>query len=252
MPIFTTPISSQNTSFQAGIHSYPNLSQTQQYSISLDEFLRETVTPTGAFQLYTTTALSTGAATIENQKQLLLTTAQTTNDYVGTRTSGASFNRNSVSTDIDLRSQMIMDIIFSIGQTTDTAFFIGWVDGNAALTALPTTARHFGIYCDTSVDNNFHFSSANGTSQVKTDTTLALTINQLRFNVQWTGADTAVMSLYSVTSGNVFSTLVSSVNVTSFYNGAGNRALEFNVWVKDLNNLATKLARCQGWKVQAL
>lgn len=225
MPVFTNPISNQNTSYSAGVHSFPQIAQCQQYAVLIDEFQRESLQPTNAYLQYTTGGVGTPTFTLA-AKNLTLTTTGTSNDNACVRTSGVSISRISRWNLLDTRSQVQMDIIFSINTTTSVQFFVGLVAATATLTTLPTTARHLGVYVDTSVNNIMQLSSSNGTSQVKTSTGKDITAlsgnTAFRLNIVWTGNDAAVITLYQETSAGSydFSTSIKTVTVTAFYAGA--------------------------------
>ncbi|MDE1767424.1 MAG: hypothetical protein KGI27_14295 [Thaumarchaeota archaeon] len=215
MPIFTPTIQQQNNSTTAGIRTYPNFGPIQQNLILQDDFSRQTLSPTNAIPAYTVGVVGSGTGTATGGNHgtcLLLTTSTATNDCVSAQVSANRFKRTSQY--IDLRSNIALDVIFDCGENnvvTNYSFFIGLVATANALTAVPTTARHMGIYGTSG--GNFFLSSSDGTTQTTTDTGVAVDQNVLRrLNISWTGTNSAVISLYS---GSTYSTLVKSQTATS-------------------------------------
>ena len=243
MPVFTTPITQQNQAGTSGIIGYPAIGSMKQFIIFSDEFNREVVNPTNAVALYTTVNnAGTGATTIANQDALQIATTASSNDDNDTRISGVGFAR--VANYIDLRTTLIFDIIF----TTDTAianqqFFVGIIDSNTSISGLPTTTRHLGVYLDTSVDNDLRLSSANGTTQVKTDIGVATASKHYRLNINWNGDDSATLTLYIATgSPQVYTSVLGTQTVTSLANGANFlHAYELHGYNKTLTTAAKKL-----------
>lgn len=236
MPIFSTTIGTQNQAGSAGAYSYPDLNQCKQYSQILEEFSRESLNPTNFPQIYTATAASSGTANIVNGGFLRMATAATLNDYESLRTSGLTFARTPSWNALDLRSVINMDILFRIsGPLTSIQMFIGLLDTAAAVTALPTTARHMGMYIDTSVNGNWFLSSANGSTQSATDTGIAFDANSRRLNINWTGTDAATITQY--TSTNNYANSEASKTVTSL-SLSGDFGIEFVIFLKTLNTAA--------------
>ena len=212
MPIFTTPISNQNTATAGGVKGYPQLSDLFAGCIIKDEFSRTTLMPSGSYTLYTTTAATSGTATIVAHKNLRLTTAATGNDYVTITTTGQCFPRASRSPDTDPRSTLTLEIIFNPTQATACKGFIGFTSSATALTALPTTAEHIGLFYDTTGTGNYMLSYANGSAQTTSDTGVAISTNIVDMQIIWNSATTATINFY-----NSSGTLVKSLSAVSFF-----------------------------------
>lgn len=256
MPVFTNPISSQNTATTAGVNNYPSFAQIKQNAIYRDTFSRETLNTTGAYTLYTTAVDASGTVGIVNQSTCNVKTDVNTNNQAQIHTSGFTFPR----TDwyADTRSAINLDIIFDCPTTTNVQYFIGilFLQPAASLSALPTTKRHMGLYLDTSVSNNFKLSSANNTTQVTTDTGKAVDTSVYRLNIEWTGRDNGLISLYGpVTTGGdltPFGTLIKSQTVTSLIAGSTifepTNGYEMYAYVKTLTTAAATL-EWQEWNM---
>lgn len=253
MPVFTTPISQQNQGSAAGVIGYPSVGSVKQFIVLSDEFNRETMNPTNAIALYTqANNQGTGAATVVNLAQLQIATTGLANDDNTVRTSGLAFTRTS---DLDNRTNLTFSSTFAVSAATSIAFFVGLVQQGTALTGLPTTVRHLGCYVDTSVSNNIKLSSANGTTQVTTDTTLAVSSSvAYKLTIVWNGDDSATITLYSftVSSQTITYTLISTQTVSSFCNGSaffvGN---EIHFYCKTLTG-STRSISIREWNMQAI
>lgn len=217
MPVFTNPVSSQNTSYSAGVRAYPQVSSVQQYLKMSDEFRRETLNPTNGYALYTSSAgAGSGSAIIisANQNGARVQCSNATNDNTTLRTSGLSFTRTAAF--IDQRTQVEFNVVFFLSTATNVQFFIGLLQGATPITALPTTARHLGVFGDTSGAGKFILSSSNGTTQVKTNSR-SLDGLGYRLQILWTGDDLATLNLYGPSN---FNTLLATQTVTSLANAS--------------------------------
>ena len=253
MPVFTTPVSSQNTATSGGVSGYPQIGSIKQFTVISDEFNRPTLNPTNLMPFYTlANGAGTGTAAIASAlNQVQVTTTNTTNDNSTLRTSGIGFAR--ASHFIDNRTSLVLDIVFSLGSATSEKVFVGFINSDTPISALPTTAIHMGIYLDTSVSNNLILSSANGSAQVTTDTGSAIVANQLyRLNISWTGTQSAVITLYTSVSGtglNDLTLLVKQQTVSALATGI---ALAFEIqWFIQTLTTATRQLSCQEWQVSA-
>lgn len=247
MPVFTTPVSNQNTSFSGGVRSYPQIGTAEQYMILIDEFNRETLQPSNSYVLYTDAGASTGSSTISNRRVVSINTAATLNDSQTLRTSGLGISRSTFF--VDGRTNVSIDVCFSLVSTANISFFIGLLDSSTAITSKPTTTRHMGINYDTSVDTNIRFTSANGTSQTTSICSTA-NANEYRLNIAWTGDDSATINLYGGVSQTDVSTLISSFTVSSFLSGLTPQAsFPLYFFVKDLVGTGKSIS-CQEWSVR--
>lgn len=254
MPVFSTTLGTQNQAGSAGVIGYPAIGSIKQFVIFSDEFNRETLNPTNIGVLYTQANNQGTGTTTMTGSQANITTTGTTNDDTTLRTSGLVITRTS---DLDSRTQIIMNCTFSIASAANEQFFIGIVRQITQLTGLPTTTRHLGCYLDTSVSNNIILSSSNGTTQSTTDSGLAISVTPVyKLQIIWNGDDSAVITLYQAatgsTSGNLIFTSVSSQTVTSISNGStfflGN---ELNFYIKTLTSSAKTLT-IREFNVQAI
>ena len=254
MPVFTNPISSQNQGSAAGIIGYPAIGSIKQYIVFSDEFNREVLNPTGTVALYTqANNAGTGTTTMTGSQANIATTGSSSDDTT-LRTSELVFTRTS---DLDFRTQLNINITFNLSSNSNVQYFVGIVKQVSQLTGLPTTTRHLGCYVDTSASNNMILSSANGTSQVTTDTLSAVSSTAIyKLTINLNGDDSAVITLSQSaagsTSGSLIFTNISSQTVTSLCAGStffsGN---EIHFYVKTLTT-ATKTLAIREYNIQAL
>jgi len=214
MGLFSPDILQQQKAATAGVQAYPKLSAAIPDATIADLFDRETLTPTGAYTLYTVASNdSNGTAAINNATELLLTTdSSAIGDDVDVRVSGVSMIRTpdlAIPFDSE-KSRAVLDIRIKLNQTADTEAFIGIVNQASALTALPTTASHVGIQFDKSGDDNWTFTSANG-AQVTTDSTVAATTTAFKIRITWTGNNAATVQIFDTD----FVTVLATETVTS-------------------------------------
>src|SRR3990167_174797 len=234
MPMFTTSLSQQLQAAGAGSQFYPLTSSLQKGIILGDTFDRETLTPTGAYTLYTVTSNDgSGTAAIISATRLeLVTDLSAAGDDVSVRTSGIYMPRITVSDAINQKSMFTLDIVFKLNEITNTEGFIGLHVGGGALSALPTTAAHMGLFWDASAQANFRFTSAENTTQSNNDTTEALSTSVYRLRIIWNGKTSNTIELYSGTSPAI-NTLVSSITSTTTPNSE-NMQLHFFVQTEAL------------------
>lgn len=185
-----------------------------------DNFDRDALTPTGGYTLYTEAVTGTGSGAMSENVRRALTTSATIGHDVDDRVTGFGVQFRDI-------SYMEWNIVFAVPQATDTEFFVGLLAMDVgALTALPTTSRHIGVYVDTSVSANLILTSGNGAAQATTSTAAALnTALTYRLNIKITGPDTATVNLFSggstVAGWQTQTTAVGGTHsVTSFANGA--------------------------------
>jgi len=205
---------------------YPKFPTPKQGGIIGDHFDRNSVNPTDAIDLYTIDGAGSEVVGIDSQRRLSMATGGTIGNDASVRTN-ISFNR--IIPLVDTRSSIEIDVIFSLAEDTTTEGFIGLHTGDAALTALPTTARHAGIFWDVSADSqDMFFTSGNGTSQVTssgmTDLLSTADSRLVRLNLIWNGDDNITMEAFrgSTTDPTDFTANVfnSDTTVTSFLAGS--------------------------------
>lgn len=216
-----------------------------------DDWNRESITPTGYPTLYTNAETggsgSSGINSIINRCSLT-TDSTGAGDDQDMRTSGLRIDRNYPSTMTGLlpdhtTSTVQIDLPFILGATTDIEGFIGIHSGVAALTALPTTARHLGVYWDKSAGNNFMLSSSDGTTQTTVDTTTAFSTALFNLRIIWTAEDAATLQLYTA-AGAASGT---GATVTAF-NGSSAASHEIHWFVQTETN-AGKSLQIYPWRI---
>jgi len=206
---------------QKKINVYPEFPTNSINSTFIDNFTREAITPTGAYTLYTSASNDgNGSSGITSGNRLHLTTdTSAAGDDESVRLSGFALQRIPTSTVFtSTRNAYKITIVFSITGALTTEGFIGISDQIAALTALPTTARHLGVYWDISAQANWRITSANGTDQVDTDTGEALDTGINRLEIEWTGTNAAVIKFFN---GADATTASATQTVTAFGMGTG-------------------------------
>lgn len=243
MPVFTNPISSQNTASQGGVSGYPKQGQCTAGSVIIDEFNRTSVNPTGIPSLYTLTNGSTGSISIYLGSQLELATAATQNDTEDCSMTGLGMIQQSNYVD-PTRSTVTLDIIFVVAANAANSIGSLSFDTSSPITSPSTTATHMGIRW--TAGGNFLLSSGNGSSEVTTDSGNAVDAGAYRLNVVWNGNNSAIINLYSST--NSYTSLIKSQTVTSLNFSSGN-ATTLKFFIKANTNTITKLHVAE-WKIQ--
>lgn len=218
-----------------------------------DDFARETLTPTGFPTLYTNA--ETGAAGSSGisgtvNRATLTTDATGAGDDQDMRTSGLRIDRNyqSVITGgmpaVLNTSKVDIYLPFALTAATDTEGFIGIHSGTSALTALPTTARHLGLYWDISAGANYMLSSSDGTTQTTVDTTIAVSTTIRILKISWTAEDAATLQLYTLAGA----TAGTGATVSAF-NGTSAVSHEIHWFVQTETNAAKGLT-VYPWVIQ--
>lgn len=228
--------------------SYPETPLISRGWSYIDDFSRENLNPSGAITGYTTGGVGTPSHSIQLRKDYKLATSAAIGNTAASVFDILGMGLN-IASAIDTRSKYELDFMLVPNTTVTTKGFVGIVDQSSILTALPTTTRHLGIYWDTSVDNNFRLSSANGTTQSTTDTGTAIAATVYRLNVLWNGIDSATIKLFSG-SGTTWNTEKASQTVTSFYNGATSRTLFPHFYAEALA-AASSIVLLTDWKVKS-
>lgn len=160
-----------------------------------DTFERETLNPTNAYNLYDVNAVGSGTVTIVNNRTLRLLTEATIGSEVSVRASGTGFGlgRSGISPNgIEVQMNIAP---FS---TTDVELFFGIVVLVSAMTGLPTTVRHLGVFVNQSASNNYILSSGNGSAQSTTDSGVALSTTNVTLKIVWDVLGTAIVELLGV------------------------------------------------------
>jgi len=245
MPITSLSIQQQLQAVQSGVWKYPRIAQVAKDAILSDEFQREDITPTNAFTLYTS-ASNDGNATISlvNGLLRLITDNSASGDDATTRSSGLAFSRVGRAVQLDARSQLEVDIIFQPKTTTNTEGFIGLLRSGSALTALPTTARHLGLFWNRGTANDLLLTSGNNSAQATTSTGEAITDQAYRLNIIWNGDNSATLNLFdeSTINNELFDNLIATQDVTSLADGAASTLeMELHFFVQTESTAAITL-----------
>ena len=222
MPLISIGLLQQQQAAISSTHSQPTLPNIHQNWSFIDEFERDSLTPTDAYELYTVSANGAGTGTIQVSDRLRLLTGANIGDDVSVRCSGAVFRRVARDAAIDPRTTMIFNIIFAVGTATSNEMFIGIVNDVTALTALPTTIGHMGMFVDQSAEANFRLSSGNGTTQIDTDSTEAVDTDTHRLQITWNGLNSGLIEYFSALDDV---SPLASVTVTSL--GVNRAAIHF-------------------------
>jgi len=252
MGLFTIGIEKQLQAASAGIYSYPQIGQLKKDTVVIDEFLRETLNPTGALATYTTASNdSNGTISILDQKGLqLIPDTSAIGDDATARTSELSINRVTPN-EIDNRTLITVFVNFSVRTITSIEGFIGILDSSSALTALPTTARHLGVFWDISAGANFTLSSGNATAQATTDSGVTVAANdRFTLRIQWTGDDTADISLFTGTFPT-FTTQSTNHAATTILDGAVDRAMELHFF-QQVEAAVSRPLDIHSWRADAI
>lgn len=217
-----------------------------------DDFARTAITPTGYPTLYTnaeTGASGTSGMSATLNRVTLTTDSSGAGDDQDMYTSGLRIDRNyplifTGMTMPDMQTSAVqIDLPFVMGSAADIEGFIGIHSGVAALTALPTTARHLGVYWDKSAGNNFMLSSSDGTTQTTVDTTTAFSTAGFILRINWTGEDAATLTLLTA-AGAASGT---AATVTAF-NGASAASHEIH-WFVQTETTAAKSLNIYPWRI---
>lgn len=221
MPVFTVPIQQQVQASGGGSKSGMTFPSISQGTIWYEAWLRTTLNPAAYPALYVNTAgAGTGTSSILSTGQLQILNSGALNDNTTLVAQEVGLKRNTRNPVFDNRSTLQIEISFYVNSASQIQTFVGILQSNTAITALPTTAKHMGVYLDTGVSNNFKLSSADGTTQTTTDTGIAVAANTLyRISIIWTGGDSATLNFY--TGNNPPTTLAKSVNVTALLSDGG-------------------------------
>lgn len=243
MPLITIGIQQQKQAASAGFKLYPGLpgfTADVQYG---DEFKRDDLTPTDAYQLYTVNVNGTGTATIGNDGVLLLDTSNTIGNDVDVRTTGYAFTPDS-NEPTNFHSQYILEIRLALLQTADTEAFVGFVFGDA-LSALPVnTTIHMGLEFDASGDANWQFVDANGTTKNTNDTGVAASTGAISLKITWRDANDATMEILNGSGVSQSSRIVTALDMSNI---AG---LQIHCFIQT-EGAAVKTVRIEGWRIQA-
>jgi len=163
------------------------------------------MTPTGNATIYTATSNDAGGtiSTTSNVGEVLLTTdSSAAGDDESLRVSGLLLERDPASAQPGFTSMGITKTglryitTFLTSSALTVEGFVGLLGSQQnALTTIPTTTRHCGIYWDLSAEANYILTSGNNSAQAETDTGIAVDAALHTFDVaiQTNNLATAVM-----------------------------------------------------------
>ena len=191
--------------------SYPEVAGLSKGIIWVDAFNRTTLNPTGAIAIYATSTDSTGTVAIMNQQLLRVLTAALAGDQSMANVTELVFERTQ---ELDLRNEIELDIIFQMNtNVTSGEIFIGLMDSQVTLTAIPTTQNYMGLLIDKSVAATMKLVGGDGVAQTETDTGVTLAAStKYTLNIIWDGLNSATLNLYS---GSDHTTLLATAAVTA-------------------------------------
>lgn len=216
-----------------------------------DDFARETAAPTGMPTLYTnaeTGAAGTSSIDTGVNRVNLITDAATGDDQ-DMRTSGLRVDRNYTSLITGMTgtgqttSRVQVDLPFVLTGALTIEAFVGLHSGASALTALPTTARHLGLYVDISAGANYMLTAADGTTQTTVDTTIAVDTAIHILRIIWTGEDAATLQLLTAAGATE-----GTGQTVAAFNGASGASHQIH-WFVQTETTAAKTMRVYPWRI---
>jgi len=214
----------------AGIFVYPGVSGGHKDFKIGDEFTRDALTPTDGYELYTTAGTGTEVITLPNDAALRLTTGGTSGNDANVRTSGLVFRR--ASHFIDDRNQLELNISLTPTGSTQHEIFVGLLNSFAAITAIPTTAFHAGVFVDAGASaTNYFLTSADGTTQSTTDTGVNAATFTHRLQIIWRGQADATLNFYDTDFTTILATQTITANLTT--NAEDSLSLHFFIETTD-------------------
>ena len=166
---------------------YGSWRQPLKGDVLVEEFTRASLNPTDFPAYYTTGGVGTPATTITSGELLELITSAGINDTANLVLDGLGFSLDPWY--VDNKSQIIFNAIIQPVDVASLQIFVGLHTGVTALTALPTTNIHLGIYVDQGVSNNYILTSGNGAAQSTTDTGVAIDTTRRRVEIIRTGVN---------------------------------------------------------------
>lgn len=204
MPLFSINLKGQEQAKAASLNSYPQVTGLTKNLTFVDNFEREALTPTGFPTIYTESAVNDGSTAITTTGKLNLSTGTTASSKINIRTSGLKMKR-SLTNPPDEETEKLTVVVEFDEEDTNTieGMFIGLIfDSNSALSAVPTTAKHVGIFSDD--QTNIESTAGNGSAQQTQTalTTLGPTAGLYRrLTLTWNGSDNAIVKIENYLSG---------------------------------------------------
>ncbi len=113
MPTLVTSLQQQEQAAASGFRNAPQLPNISSNAQFAEEFQREALTPTGGYTIYT--AAGDGSVTISQGNVLAIASGATIGNKEDARTSGQTFTRQPIATNIiDGRTSLVVDIVFGL------------------------------------------------------------------------------------------------------------------------------------------
>jgi len=198
---------------------YPSLQQLQPLMRIGDRFNRLTLNPSGEV-VYYISATSDGSTAILSGGELRCRANSGTNTYASAALTELNFDNGRLlgsvlAGNFPKLTQTELNFIFR-RTGTNAEGFLGMHVSASALTAVPTTASHFGLWWDKSASDNYFFTSAVGAAQTSTDTTIAFDTANRRLRLLWTSGTKVLMQLIDAT-GTVNSEITATITDNSAY-----------------------------------
>jgi len=235
MGLFSPDILQQQQAAESATINAPGISVAGINQTYVEYWNRNSLNPTGGYDVYQHTTVGAGSITII-PNQAAMTTATSANDSNDLFLDEYQLQRTPNFSDAtQLRLRMRIRRAGTISLATG---FFGLIEARGTITAIPTTAVHMGVYFDDAENANWNLSSANGTSQSKTDTGEAADATFVTLEIRWTGNDNAVLTLSSSGETFISSQTVTDLNIMP--------AAEFHLFVKTATTAARTIHNA-GW-----
>ena len=196
MGLYSIPVQQQ---VQQTKNSWPRFMEGLASTSQIEQFQRENLTPSGTPTFYTVASTGGGTAVMaSNGTSLLITSSGAISNDVDVRHE-IVFNRVPTWTALDPKTALSIDVVFVIPTVTTIEGFIGLIFSTTnAITALPTTVEHMGVFWDISAGANFTLSSGNASAQATTGSGVAVSAaTTYRLNIFWNGLNSAILTLYT-------------------------------------------------------
>ena len=210
MPTLVTNLEQQQQAAASARDIYPTLPNQQRNRSFVDTYNRQTVNPTNAVALYTTSLVGSGTATIASSASLHLTTDANLGDLVNVSLDEFPIALQDIFSDENRNIYEINVVFDTSGTNTSIESFIGLSDATS-LTGIPTTARHIGIFVNKSASNNWILTGANASTQVTQDTGEVADGTDIRLQIIRTGLDDVIIRAWT---GADFTTLAATLVMT--------------------------------------
>jgi len=186
MGLFSPDILQQQQAAESATINAPAISVAGINQTYVEYWNRISLNPTGGYDIYQHTTVGSGSIAV-TPNQVLITTGTSTNDANDLFLDEYQLIRSpnfSDATQLKLQMRGGRSGTISLAEG-----FIGLIEARGTITAIPTTAVHAGIYFDDAENANWNLSSADGTTQSKTDTGEPADATFVTITINWTGND---------------------------------------------------------------